>query len=568
MSFRISPGSLMTAGIATGYLLMTGTAIGQQSYPDPVAAPSYAIGDTVPAQPALETVLTDATPQAAAATEQAPAADTAVIQSAAADCGCEAAAPAPEAAPCDSGCATASCGCGKKKCGGFLCREPRKKKKVKPNPCAKSHKGLFYANDFSYLNDDDYCGNCLGDRLKQIDVGRCGKLDIGGQFRHRYHSEQGMGRQAGVGASGFQDTLNTFSLYRARLYANYKVNEDLRFYAEGIYADVDADDDYIPRGIDINRGDFLNLFADIAITENTIARIGRQELLYGNQRFISPLDYANTRRTFDGVRTITKKNDVQLDMFYSQFVPADPTSFDNPDENRDFYGGYATFTGNENSTVDMYVIGSNNDNPGAITNNFSLQTYGSRIFGKFKNNVLYETEAAYQTGIQRGLDANHEAYAFTAGLGYKFANHPWQPVLWGFYDFASGNDTGDDDFNRFNDLFPLGHKYLGFIDAVARSNISSPNVRLAMTPTNRLSLLLWYHHFDADESGDIIPGVAFPTAQSLDSNDFGNEIDFTANYKLTSRASILAGYSHLFRDAKILGDTDADFFYLQTTVNF
>ena len=60
----------------------------------------------------------------------------------------------------------------------------------------------------------------------------------------------------------------------------------------------------------------------------------------------------------------------------------------------------------------------------------------------------------------------------------------------------------------------------------------------------------------------------FPTAQSLDSNDFGNEIDFTANYKLTSRASILAGYSHLFRDAKILGDTDADFFYLQTTVNF
>ena len=120
-------------------------------------------------------------------------------------------------------------------------------------------------------------------------------------------------------------------MYRARLYANYKVNEDLRFYAEGIYADVDANDDYIPRGIDINRGDFLNLFADIAITENTIARIGRQELLYGNQRFISPLDYANTRRTFDGVRTITKKGDVQLDMFYTQFVPADPTSFDNPD---------------------------------------------------------------------------------------------------------------------------------------------------------------------------------------------------------------------------------------------
>jgi hypothetical protein len=29
-------------------------------------------------------------------------------------------------------------------------------------------------------------------------------------------------------------------------------------------------------------------------------RVGRQELLYGSQRLISTLDWANTRRTFQG----------------------------------------------------------------------------------------------------------------------------------------------------------------------------------------------------------------------------------------------------------------------------
>jgi len=81
-------------------------------------------------------------------------------------------------------------------------------------------------------------------------------------------------------------------------------------------------------------------------------------------------------------------------------------------------------------------------------------------------------------------------------------------------------------------------------------------------------LLLWYYHFDADESDDIIPGVAVTADQNLNTTDFGNELDFIANYKVTPRLSVLAGYSHLWRGAKIIGDTDADFFYLQTTLNF
>ena len=445
---------------------------------------------------------------------------------------------------------------------------PAAPKEDKPKPtCAKSHKGLFYANDFSYLSDPAYDGNCLGDSLKQLSLGRFGKLDIGGQLRHRYHSEFGQDRQAGV--SGFNRTQNDFSLFRARLYANWQVNDRVRVFAEGIYADVVANDEYLPRPIDRNRGDFLNLFVDLKLERlNTNVRIGRQELLFGDQRLISPLDWANTRRTFEGVRTTTKMGDWTLDGFLTEFVPVSFDEFDDSDSDRIFYGAYANYSGFKNATADLYYIGFNNNNPGAITNNFDLHTLGTRLNGNTQRNLLYDFEGGIQFGDQDGLGQDHEAYFVTAGLGYKFKDLPWSPTLWGYYDFASGNDSSDGDFNRFNDLFPLGHKYLGFIDAVARSNIKSPNARLTMQPSKKTKLLFWYYYFEADQVDDIIPGVATPANQNLTDSRFGNELDVVVSHQYSPRLNITGGYSHFWRGDRIIGDNDADFFYLQTQLNF
>jgi hypothetical protein len=177
------------------------------------------------------------------------------------------------------------------------------------NPCAQSHKGVFYANDFSYLADGD-AGPCLGDCLKLMPVagGEYGTLDVGGQLRMRYHHEQGMGQDAADPATTrFEFTNHDFVLTRLRLYTNWKVADNLRIYQEGIFADVSDDDGtYLPRNIDRNYGDFLNLFVDLGVTEDATLRVGRQELLYGAERLISPLDWANTRRTFDGARVLMR----------------------------------------------------------------------------------------------------------------------------------------------------------------------------------------------------------------------------------------------------------------------
>lgn len=438
------------------------------------------------------------------------------------------------------------------------------------NPCAASHKGVFYANDFSYLRDPDYHGHCLGDCWKLMPVAGCddcGSLDIGGQVRLRYHHEVGMGQdRSGPGELRFEDTVHDFLLTRMRLYSNWQASDEMRVYVEGILADVTDDDTYQPRLIDRNFGDFLNAFIDYELSNEATVRVGRQELLYGEQRLVSPLDWANTRRTFEGIKLITKHEDWAIDGFYTHLVPVVPNRLDQADYKQAFYGSYATYSGWEKKTWDLYYLGYDDTRPGAVTSDFSLHTFGSRLFGE-RGNWLYEFEGGVQVGRQMGLGLDQDAGFATAGVGRRLMRHPWKPTVWIYYDYASGNAWGGD-FNRFNQLFPLGHKYFGFIDAVQRSNIEAPNVLLTLKPSERVEFLFWYWHFMANQAGDIVPSIGGTPVQSLSRTHFGDELDFYTKYAINPRSNLLVGWSHFWRGNKILAPRDADFFYTQWELNF
>lgn len=481
-------------------------------------------------------------------------------------------------------CGCPTCGVGAKGCGdevgcgdGVGCTCPscaaKKAAAAKGNPCATSHAGLFYANDFSYLKDPNYNGCCLGDRLKLMPVGACGRfgtLDVGGQYRLRYHHEHGMGRSSTTAPpnQGFLDTDNDFLLSRLRLYGNWKASDHVRVFVEGIAADVSSNSTYNPRAIDENYADLLNAFFDAKLTDEFTLRVGRQELLYGNQRTVSPLDWANTRRTFEGVRGLYKSGDWAVDGFYTNPVPVVPNEFDEADYDQSFYGVYSTYTGFEKTSFDFYYLGYDNQTVGApVLTDFSLHTFGSRAWGTMGDGWLYELEGAYQAGRQSGLGVDQSAGFITTGLGHKIGHMAWDPTLWLYFDYASG-DHGGGDYNRYNQLFPLAHKYLGYIDAAARSNIISPNLLLTMKPQDKLELLFWYYYFGTDSATDVVPGVGFNATQSTTSTDFGHELDFTAKYLLTARSNLLFGYSHLWAGSKIIGTDDADFVYTHWELNF
>jgi len=131
--------------------------------------------------------------------------------------------------------------------------------------------------------------------------------------------------------------------------------------------------------------------------------------------------------------------------------------------------------------------------------------------------------------------------------------------------------------NGFNQLFPLGHKYFGFMDLYGRSNIETPNVLVQASPHDKVRLQLWYHYFFLENANDTPYNVnmtAFSPGSAPASRDLGHEIDLTTQYLITPRMDILFGYSHFFAGQyyKLTPGLpyrgDADFFYTQYSLNF
>ncbi len=477
--------------------------------------------------------------------------------------------PAPAAAP-----VAPSCNCCKTAC----CTE--KKKEAATAAMKAAYGGLFYGNNFSYLDDKCYDGpSFLGDSFKGL---AGGKLDLGGEARVRYHSENNIRARVpglrGTGPSGLGLTNNDdeFFLTRVRLFANYRMTENIRVFGEYLYADSGGET-FGNRPIEENRGEIQNLFLDVKLTDNLTARVGRQELLYGNQRLVSPLDWANTRRTFQGARGLYTNGDFSLDGFFVNPVnrnAANESKIDDANEDIDFYGVYASKKGTGLGTVDAYYLALDNQ-----IADFSYHTLGSRVAGKTDGGILYETEGGVQFGDNSPGLGSHSANFFTAGLGKQLTIGDWKPTVWLWYDTASGEQDfanvgrGDDGFDHLN---PLAHKYLGFMDLFGRRNIQDLNAQL-ITPVlgSKVKMILWYHNFRLNEATTPYDVVMQPynTNTAAGSKELGHEIDVLFNINMNPRNNVLLGYSHFaagdyYDQTAGNPNNDADFFYCQFQTRF
>ncbi|MCH7729508.1 MAG: alginate export family protein, partial [Planctomycetes bacterium] len=375
---------------------------------------------------------------------------------------------------------------------------------------AGSHKGVFYDNNFDYLCDPGYDQWWPGDRLKRLDLWGLGMLDIGGQYRIRLHNERHL---RGFGLTGNNDD---FLLHRLRLYANLQLGDRFRVFAEMLDAHS-AGEDFAPLVIEENRIDLQNAFVDLRVWQGGCGdlwvRAGRQELLYGAQRTFSPLDWANTRRTFEGYKVFWKGQNWNVDAFYARPMRRDVNSLDSANYDREFMGFYSTYKGAEDATTDLYYLRFNDE-----TTPFQFDTLGARFAGS-RNGTLWDFEAAYQWGEFAGV--NHSAGAYTLGVGWKSDCHPWKTTVWSFYDWASGSSVAN---NGYHHLFPLVHKYFGFMDLFGRRNIKDWNTLVTISPHKKLKLLMWYHVFELQTILDTpynINMTAFNAGSAPGSTDLG-----------------------------------------------
>jgi hypothetical protein len=425
---------------------------------------------------------------------------------------------------------------------------------------------VFYDNDFRYL--DEVGGkpvDCL-DYLKRIHFGdggcpydECGRLQgfmfsLGGEERVQVKNEIG-------GANGrFNGLDDNYQLLRTRVYGDLWYKDWIRVYVE--YLDAQSfNQDRPPLATDVGHSQIQNAFVDLkfgSIDDNPIyGRVGRQELLYGSQRLISPLDWANTRRTFDGAKVFYRSEDFDLDGFWVRPVQDFPGRFDSADANKQFAGAWATYRPVKGQAIDAYYLYLDADLPVPFggtggRGGYDLNTFGARYVGD-KNHVLWDLEGGYQFGDYGARNVN--AGFYTVGLGYAFMDLPLQPQFWAYYDYASGSPNKADvnsTFETFNQLFPFGHYYFGYLDEIGRENIHDWNFQATIYPAKWITALAQYHIFRLDQAKDAMYGtppgytvVRFdPTGKA--GTDVGEELDFTVNFQLDRHNAILVGFSKFF----------------------
>lgn len=397
------------------------------------------------------------------------------------------------------------------------------------------------------------------------------ELTAGGQLRVRGESWENYA----FGAAND----DAFTLARLRLHADLRACPGFRLFAEGI-SSFALGRDLPPAGgrrpIDEDRLDLLNAFGDFSAellgAQHTL-RVGRQEIQFGRQRLVSPLDWVNTRRTFDAVRLISVAGDWRVDTFAARLVAVDRTGFNDEDSGQDFYGCYAAgafdFGG-----LDFYGLGVKKDAAKFAASTNALEedrfTLGARLYGAGPQKVVdYDLEAAWQFG-EFG-DGDIGAFMAAAEVGYRISDCPAKPRLSLGADYASGDDNlGDGDLGTFNQLYPLGHAYFGAIDTVGRQNIIDLCAALKLTPVAKLDTKVEFHSFRKAEKGDALydAGGAAVAAGAGDEADLGQEADLTADYALDAHTKLSAGYAHFFAGDAVTTGEDIDFVYGQAAYTF
>jgi len=440
---------------------------------------------------------------------------------------------------------------------------------------------LRYNEDWSLLaTDDPNRPKDFFNPVKYIKLNDSGSvwMSFGGQYRVRVEGWDSFN----FGAPGPVKDQNTFVLNRLLVHADIHLGEHFRGFIEGKSAFCTRRDLLGQcRTLDTDELALQNGFVDVILplsddTDLTL-RGGRQELLFGKQRLVSPLNWANTRRTFDGISAILKGRKWAATGFLTRPVNVVKYKQNDQDEDRTFYGLYATRKVTRmKGGVDVYWMGLNRTRAAfnGTMGHENRQTLGGRLWGKIGGTGFdYDAEGAYQFGTLGRAAIN--AFMLGTELGYTFRETHGKPRFFVGYDYATGDhNPGDTSVETFNQLFPLGHAYLGFIDSVARQNISSPNAGASWKPVDKLTTKIKYLVFwraDDDDAlynaggGVVRPGIAGS------SHNIGSEMDLTVSYKFDRHALLVGGYNHFFPDDFIqeTGPAKAiDFFYMTFQYTF
>ncbi len=294
------------------------------------------------------------------------------------------------------------------------------------------------------------------------------------------------------------------------------------------------------------------------------SKIGRMEVVYGNQRLIGAVGWHNVGRTFDGGILKIKSEKVKVDLFGFQ---VNERLFTGDSLDNALYGAWGKITASKDHTIQPFLIYESQ----MKTDNLDRFTLGIQVNGK-AGKFFHETEFAYQLGTINATTPDQDIKALMAAIniGYKF-DGKLKPVLSAGIDYLSGDDAlGDDEYKVFNTLYATNHKFYGYMDYFLNIpnhtfglGLTDIHAKIGLTFSEKISGGLNLHFFKSSED------VVFRGGNT--SSSFGTEADLTIKYKSSKSLMVQGGLSifsprEIFEEAR--GEDTSLWAYFMTVFNF
>ena len=394
-------------------------------------------------------------------------------------------------------------------------------------------------------------------------------VTVNGQIRHRSEFDDKALTEA-------QDAY-LFHLLRTRLGVTARPSEHVFAFVQIQDARKFGEEDFfLSAGTLDGSADQLDfhqayLSVDVPGLNGLSARVGRQELVYGNQRLVGSVGWSNVGRTFDGAVLKFGHDRGAADLFAMQLRA--------PDEmpgTQNLFGLYTSWEIGEDHFVDVFALLDNITlevaaGPDAGSDALTRFTPGLRAHGS-PGAFDYTLEAIYQTGNQQTIVGNPltsiSAYLLAAEASYRAGSTRFGA---GYTRLSGDDNPADGTSHTFDTLFATNHKFYGFMDYFPR--LSTPDglqdVSLSVTSAISRSLRIRVdgRQFLATERS---PGVSTSFGQEIDlvlsyDGQFGRGSRALDGFKLSAGASMFIPGDRL---EQTLGTDPTWWLYLTSMVSF
>lgn len=263
--------------------------------------------------------------------------------------------------------------------------------------------------------------------------------------------------------------------------------------------------------------------------------LGRHELKYGDELVIGPVGWSFVGRSWDGVKIHWTASDmIWVDFIWDKITEA-TTSTTTSDKEHTLYGIYAgaKLTGPV-SEADLYYLINDDRTGNTEPKTTDRSTLGVRVKGA-TGAVDYRAEYTTQSGsTYAGVTKTTIDDASNMDVEVGFKTGDWRVSA----EFASAS-------KNYFQMYPTGHKWLGFADLFGRRNIKDMVIGVKGKVMEHMGIGFDYHKFSRTDTATAAYALNGTTGLGTTgtSDDIGSEMDLTLSCTKMKALTWTLGYS-------------------------